>query len=151
VEAFASLGATMARVRQGFDGGAKTSLRRLVKSPSQLTVDMVVSAARQGDPLAKTALTEAGEALGIGIANAVQLLNPSLVVLAGKFANAASDFFLEAVTRTIHSECFETLSRALEIRVAPFRKDAGPIGCALLAALDVVAELIQRALFVPAS
>jgi predicted NBD/HSP70 family sugar kinase len=151
VEAFSSLGATMARVRQGFDGGAKTSLRRLAKSASQLSMDMVVAAARDGDPLARTALTEAADALAIGIANAVQLLNPSLVVLAGKFANAAREFFLTAVTRTIRGECFETLSRALEIRMAPFRKDAGPIGCALLAAHDVVADLIQRSFFVPAS
>ncbi|MBZ5595240.1 MAG: ROK family protein [Acidobacteriia bacterium] len=151
VEAFASLGATIARVRQALEKGAKTSLRTQVKSPSQLTVEMIVSAARQGDPLAATALSEAGDALGFGVANAVQLLNPSLVVLAGKFANAASDFLLEAVTRAIHSQCFETMSRGLEVRVAPFRKDAGPVGCALLASLDVGAALVQKALFVPPS
>jgi N-acetylglucosamine repressor len=151
VEAFASLGATVGRVRQALEKGAKTSLRSLVKAPSQLTVEMIVSAARQGDPLAKTALSEAGEALGFGIANAVQLLNPSLVVLAGKFANVASDFFLEAVTKAIQFQCFETISRGLEVRVAPFRKDAGPVGCALLASLDVAAALIQNTLFVPPS
>jgi predicted NBD/HSP70 family sugar kinase len=151
VEAFASLGATVARVRQALEKGAKTSLRGLVKAPSQLTVEIIVSAARQGDPLAKTALCEAGEALGFGIANAVQLINPSLVVLAGKFANVASDFLLEAVTRVIEAQCFETISRGLEVRVAPFRKDAGPVGCALLASVDVAAALIQKTLFVPPS
>jgi len=151
VEAFASLGATVSRVRQALDKGTKTSLRTLAKSPSQLTIEMIVSAARQGDPLAKTALSEAGEALGFGVANAVQLLNPSLVVLAGKFANAASDFLLDAVTRAIHAQCFETMSRGLEVRVAPFRKDAGPVGCALLASLDMGAALVQKALFVPPS
>lgn len=149
VEAFASAGATMARVRQGLEKGVKTTLSDLVKSPAQLTLELIVSAARQGDPLARTALTEAGEALGIGIANAVQLLNPSLVVLAGKFANAARDFFLDAVTKAVHDQCFETIARGLEIRVAPFRKDAAPVGCALLASLDVAKEFIQRALFVP--
>jgi predicted NBD/HSP70 family sugar kinase len=151
VEAFASLGATIARVRQALEKGAKTALRSLVKAPSQLTVEMIVSAARQGDPLAKTALCEAGEALGFGIANVVQLINPSLVVLAGKFANAASDFLLEEVTRAIEVQCFETISRGLEVRVAPFRKDAGPVGCALLASVDVAAALIQKTLFVPPS
>ena len=151
VEAFASLGATMTRVRQGLEKGVKTSLAGLVKSPAQLTPELIVSAARQGDTLARTALTEAGEALGIGIANAVQLLNPSLVVLAGKFANAASDFFLEAVTKAVQDQCFETIARDLEIRVAPFRKDAAPVGCALLASLDLAKEFIQRALFVSTS
>ena len=147
VEAFASLGATMARVRQGCERGAKTSLRSVVKSSAQLTIELVVSAAAQGDPLACAALSEAGQALGIGISNAVQLLNPSLVVLAGRFAGAAPDFLLDVVTRTVESQCFETISGGLEIRVARFRKDVAPIGCALLASVDVAREMMQRTLF----
>jgi predicted NBD/HSP70 family sugar kinase len=139
----------MTRVRQGLENGVKTLLSDQVKSPVQLTAEMIVSAARNGDPLAQTALTEAGEALGIGIANAVQLLNPSLVVLAGKFAYAAGDFLLAAVTRAVQTQCFEAIARGLEIRSAPFRKDVAPIGCALLASLDVARVLIQHALFVP--
>src|ERR1700722_7038061 len=151
VEAFASLGATMARVRQAYDKGAKTFLRSMVKSSAELTIDIVVSAAGRGDPLSQAALSEAGQALGIGIGNAVQLLNPSLVVLAGKFASAAQGFLLDVVTRTVESQCFETISRGLEIRVARFRKDVGPIGCALLASVDVARELIQHTLFAPHS
>jgi predicted NBD/HSP70 family sugar kinase len=147
VEAVASLRATVGRVQQALDNGARTSLRNLVRAPSQLTAKMIVSAARAGDTLARTALWEAGEALGFGIANAVQLINPSLVVLAGKFANLASDFLLDAVTRVIRARCFETISRGLEIRVAPLSKDSGPIGCALLASLDVAALRIQSAAF----
>jgi len=147
VEAFASLGAVTRRVRQAFEKGTKTVLRAQIKSPSQITLDMIVSAARQGDALTGAALTEAGEALGIGIANAVQLFNPSLVVLTGKLANVAGDFLLDAVTRTVRTQSFETVSRGLEIRLAPFRKDAGPVGCALLASMDVAAELVQQALF----
>ncbi len=149
VEAYASLGATIARVHQALDEGSSTSLRTALRPGSPLTVEMIVSAARNGDPVARAALSATGEALGFGIANAVQLLNPSLVVLAGKFANAASHFLLEPVTRAIHTQCFETISRGLEVRVAPFRKDAGAVGCALLASLDVAAELVQDALFVP--
>src|SRR5882762_2454487 len=147
VEAFASLGAVTRRVRQAFEKGTKTVLRAQIKSPSQITLDMIVSAARQGDALTGTALTEAGEALGIGISNAIQLFNPSLVVLTGKLANVAGDFLLDAVTRTVRSQSFETMWRGLEIRLAPFRKDAGPVGCALLASTDVAAELVQQALF----
>ena len=110
-------------MRQAFENGTKTILRAQVKSPSQLTLDMIVSAARQGDALTGTALTEAGEALGIGISNAIQLFNPSLVVLTGKLANVAGDFLLDAVTRTVHSQSVETIWRGLEIRLAPFRKD----------------------------
>jgi predicted NBD/HSP70 family sugar kinase len=149
LEAFASLGATLARVRAAIEAGEKTSLCGMIDSPAALTAEIVASAARQGDALARTALNETGEALGIGIVNAVQLLNPSVVVLAGKFANAAREFLLDAVTRAIRRQCFENVSRGLEIRVAPLRKDVAPVGCALLASIDVAAELLQRSLFQP--
>ena len=138
VEAYASIRATIARVGKGLDSGAKSSLRSKAASAAGLTVEAIVSAARQGDELARTALLETTEALAVGIANAAQLLNPSLAVLAGKFANVARVELLEAVTRTVRAQCFETISRGLEIRVATFRKDIAPVGCALLAALDVV-------------
>jgi predicted NBD/HSP70 family sugar kinase len=118
-------------------------------SSADLTAEIIVSEARQGDELARAALIETSEALAIGIANAAQLLNPSLVVLAGKFANAAREELLETVARTVRRQCFQTISRGLEIRVAPFRKDVAPVGCALLAALDVVSKLLQRVLFLP--
>jgi N-acetylglucosamine repressor len=151
VEAYASLGATMARVRDAIEQGDQTALSGWHGRPSPLTAEDVVLAARQGDAVARSVLNQTGEALGLGIANAVQLLNPSLVALTGKFCNTAGDFLLEAVKRAISSRCFETLSRELEIRVAPLRKDVGPVGCALMATLDVAADLLQRALFGPAA
>jgi N-acetylglucosamine repressor len=147
VEAFASVGATLARVREAIERGEKTSLGSLDALPLRLTAEDVVMAARQGDAVARSALEQTGEALGLGIANAVQLLNPSLVALAGKFSNTAGEFLMDAVGRAIRSQCFETNSRGLEIRVAPLRKDIGPVGCALLATVDVAGGLLQGALF----
>jgi predicted NBD/HSP70 family sugar kinase len=149
VEAFASIRATINRVRQALDAGAKTSLRQAMSTPIELTTEAIISAARHGDEVARAALLETSEALATGIANAAQLFNPSLVVLAGKFADAAHEILLEAVTRAVRAQCFETVSRELAIRVAPFRKDVAPVGCALLASLDVAADLLQRELFLP--
>jgi predicted NBD/HSP70 family sugar kinase len=149
VEAFASIRATINRVRNALEAGAKTSLRKAGSVTTDLTAEAIISAARHGDQVAREALLETSEALATGIANAAQLFNPSLVVLAGKFANAAREILLEAVTRVVRAQCFDTVSRGLEIRVAPFRKDVGPVGCALLASLDVAAELLQREFFLP--
>jgi predicted NBD/HSP70 family sugar kinase len=142
VEAFASMRATINRVRQAMGAGAQTLLR-----PAELTAEAIISAARLGDEVARAALLETSDALATGIANAAQLFNPSLVVLAGKFANAAREILLEAVTRAVRAQCFETVSRGLAIRVAPFRKDLAPVGCALLGSLDVATELLERELF----
>lgn len=149
VEAFASVGATLGRVRDAIERGETLTPSSFDRQLSNITVEDVVAAARHGDAIARTALEETGEALGVGIANAVQLLNPSLVALAGKFANTARDFLLDAVTRAIEAQCFQNISRGMEIRIAPFRKDVGPVGCALLATVDVASELVERALFSP--
>jgi predicted NBD/HSP70 family sugar kinase len=147
VEAFASIRATINRVRQAVDAGAQTLLRPGKFGPTELTAEAIISAARLGDEVARAALLETSEALATGIANAAQLFNPSLVVLAGKFSNAAGEILLDAVTRAVRAQCFETVSRGLAIRVAPFRKDLAPVGCALLGSLDVAAEFLQRELF----
>lgn len=147
VEAFASAGATLARVRRSLESGEASLLWNRATPNRELTVEDVVSAARQGDRLAQAALSDASDALGVGIANAVQLLNPSLVVLTGKFANTAGTYLLEPVTKAIREHCFETISRGLEVRLMPVRKDIGPVGCALLAAVDVAAAKIQDTLF----
>jgi glucokinase len=149
VESFASLPATLARANAALAAGANSSLESL--SREELTAERLVSAAQGGDELARECLAQTAQALGTGIANAVQLLNPSLVVLAGKFAHISRDFLRDQVHARMLSQCFETASRSLEVRVAPIRKDLAPVGCALLATLDVASEALQRTLFSPVS
>ncbi|MGH9469033.1 MAG: ROK family protein [Terriglobia bacterium] len=147
LEALASLPATMSRARAVFAQRADGPAHAFAKAPSKLTPTALVQLARAGDGVARGVIEESGKALGIGIANAVQILNPSLVVLAGSFANLARDFLLDAVSRAIRDQCFKAISSGVEVRVAPFRKDIAPIGCALLASIDVAAETVQRSLF----
>jgi len=105
----------------------------------------VAAAARQGDAVAPAALDRAA-ALGTATANIVQVLNPSLVVLYGQLARAAGPELLDAVRRGVRSQCVETAARSVEIRLARPKKDAGAIGCALLAA-EAEAEHVPRARF----
>jgi glucokinase len=149
VEAYASIPATISRVMKAMDRGAVSSLGAKLAAGGELTAQDIVTAARGGDETAQSALAETALALAIAIANAAQLLNPSLIVLAGKFATAARDDFIEAISQAVRAQCFETISRGLEIRAAPFRKDLVPVGCALLAAIDVASELLQRLIFPP--
>jgi hypothetical protein len=55
VEAFASLRATLARVRDAIERGRKDVARTLDKPPLRLTAEDIVLAARQGHAVAKTA------------------------------------------------------------------------------------------------
>ncbi len=150
VEALASGPAIVRHVKEGMRAGRSPLLLKNARGDVEaVDIDDIVRAAKQGDPLAVEAVREAGKALGAAIANAVQLLNPSLVVLCGRLANAAREQLLDPVWQTIRERCFEMSSRGLEIRVATPRKDITAIGCALLAACDQAAYEIQQRLFSP--
>ncbi len=83
------------------------------------------------ESLPEQALHEAATALGIGLANALNLLNPALVVLGGGVARLGPRW-LEAVAATARSEAFPAAGPC-PIELARAGYDAGAIGAALLA------------------
>ncbi len=72
---------------------------------SQLSLDLIIAAAREGDPAALASLEKIGQFLGIGIASFINALNPDIVVFGGIMSDAWE--FLEPVVDS------EILKRAL--------------------------------------
>ena len=132
VEAFAGTASILKFVRDALAAGASSSLR--APAGTVLTLRTVVAAAREGDAVALGALQRAAGALGTAVANTVQVLNPSLVVLCGELALAAGPEILEAVSGAVRAQCVETAADRVEIRLARPKKDISATGCALLAA-----------------
>jgi glucokinase len=83
------------------------------------------------DPEVLRVLDDAAIALGIGVANALNLLNPELVVFGGGVAQLG-EAWIETVARTARAEAFPEAGRC---RFEPARAgyEAGAIGAALLA------------------
>jgi predicted NBD/HSP70 family sugar kinase len=132
VEAFAGVTSILQYAREAMAAGGASSLRGAAESG--LTLRAIVAAARDGDAVAYTALQRAASAVGTAVANAVQVLNPSLVVLCGQLSLAAGPELLEAVNRAVRALCVATAADRVEIRLARPKKDISAIGCALLAA-----------------
>jgi predicted NBD/HSP70 family sugar kinase len=148
LQAYAGGAALLRYVAEQWPPESSSLLRRLApRGPAQLTVELIASAARLGDSTARAAIERAANALGIAIANAVQLLNPSLVVLAGKLARAGAADLLNPVQETVHARCVPSAARTLEIRLAPAKKDISSVGCALIAAEVALQKAIHRTLF----
>ncbi len=144
VEAYAGCLAILDYVRGRLAAGAVSGLR---ETPgAELTIRAVAGAARTGAAVAPAARARAASALGTAIANTVQLLNPSLVVLCGKLPLLAGQEILDAVRMAVRSQCVETAARRVEIRAARPKKDLTAVGCALLAA-EAEAEHILREKF----
>jgi len=92
----------------------------------------LAAAAHAGDPLAKQLWDDIGLKLGVGLVNAIWLVNPDRIVLGGGVAKAG-DLLFQPIRRTIETRCERTFWEKLEIVPASLGNDAGIIGAATLA------------------
>jgi glucokinase len=108
---------------------AGPGLARLAAADS---AEAVVAAARGGDSSAKFAIQQAAQYLGMGVANIVSLLNPSMIVLGGGLMQAA-DFFLDTIKKVMAEWAQPVAATQVRIEVTSLGEDAGLLGAARLA------------------
>jgi glucokinase len=118
-------GARMAALHPG------TELSRLVAAGEPIRGEHVLAAARRSDPGAMTALGRIGRILGVGIANAMNIFNPEVVLIGGG-VSAAGELLVgpareEARVRARPPAC------DARVEIARLGADAGMIGAGLLA------------------
>lgn len=92
-----------------------------------------VQAARAGSPEALALLRRWAHAIGVGIANAINMFDPQEVVIGGGAA-AAADLFLADAIAFAEPFVHPGLRGHAHVRVARFGPEAGVMGAALLAA-----------------
>jgi glucokinase len=96
------------------------------------SAESVVAAARSGDPAAGSAIQQAAQYLGMGIANIVSLLNPNMIVLGGGLMQAA-DLFLPVIKQVMADWAQPIAAQQVRIEVTSLGEDAGLFGAARLA------------------
>jgi glucokinase len=101
-------------------------------SDEEVEPKQLEKAARQGDPLALELWDDIGLKLGVGLINAIWLVNPHRIVLGGGVAGAG-DLIFNPVRRTIETRCAKPFWERLEVVPATLGNDAGVIGAAVLA------------------
>ncbi len=97
---------------------------------------LVSRLALEGDPHAVAILTGIGEQLGVGIASLVNIFNPELVVIGGGAAEAA-EVLLEPARRVVRERALRPNSDEVRIVAAQHGADAGVLGAAALAIIEV--------------
>jgi predicted NBD/HSP70 family sugar kinase len=95
------------------------------------SIDELVNAALDGDPMSVELIQYAGDRLGIGIANMLNLLNPKTVVLGGGITRA-SELLLDAVRRTIHGLSLPASISHADIRTTGLSEWGIAVGAATL-------------------
>jgi glucokinase len=103
---------------------------RIAEVCGQATVEDAVRAARAGDRRVIAGLAQVGRALGIGISNAIVVVNPERVVIGGGIA-AAGDLLFDPIRQEIADRVHVTAHDHIRIVAAELGPTAGAIGAAI--------------------
>jgi glucokinase len=109
-----------------------TALGHALEAGRELTGPLITELARNGDPVAVDAIEAIGRALGVGIANLVNIFNPQVVVVGGG-VSAAGDLLLGPAREVMMRRALSPNRELVRVEAAAFGAEAGLIGAALLA------------------
>ncbi len=134
VEAYAGRAAMEARAREKHDEGQKTDLFKLMEhhGRTRLTSGIWARALEHEDKLAVELIDEAVEALGAGIASAVNLLDCEAVVIGGGLGVRFGEPYVKRIAEAMHPHLFVD-ERPPDVKLAALGDLGGAIGAALLA------------------
>lgn len=132
LEAIAGIGALEARIRKAIaEGGFSRSLELADGDPNRITGWMVLKAAEMGDKLTRAIVEDLGRSLGLGLANLVNLFNPSVVVLDHRL-QAAGQQLLDQISSTVRLQALGHATEDLVFRFGKLGPKVGVLGAGLL-------------------
>jgi glucokinase len=133
LEAYAGRAAMEAEARRQHEEGVKTDLFKLMHKHERerLTSGIWERALDHGDHLAAKLIDRAIEALGTGVASAVNLIDPEAVVIGGGLGERFGERCMEPLTKEMGKHLFVD-ERPPAVRVAALGDLGGAIGASLL-------------------
>jgi glucokinase len=133
LEAYAGRSAMEAEARRQHEEGHKTDLFKLMEKHEKprLTSGIWERAIDHGDHLAEKLIDRAIEALGTGVASAVNLLDPEAVIVGGGLGIRFGERYMEPLMREMTKHLFVD-ERPPAVRVASLGDLGGAIGASLL-------------------
>jgi glucokinase len=132
LEALAKRDAIIDRAARKVNAGRKTLLtKKFGDDLLHLTPAIIAEAANEGDLVSIETFEETGYYIGIGVANAINILNPDKVVIGGGIAQAG-DLLFGPIKRTVAINALPAALEACEILPAELGDDAGMLGGAAI-------------------
>lgn len=129
----AAQGALVRRAIEEYSDDARTMLGSLIReAPEQLTPELILRAARGGQPHARTVVSTHCRWLGRGLANLISLLNPEAIVLGGELGVALKPF-LDEIREEARLWARPEAARGCGILSATVAEHAALLGAARLA------------------
>jgi predicted NBD/HSP70 family sugar kinase len=142
LEVYSSASAIVRRVRAALADRVSSSLSKLVgEHPEELSVEMVVNAAKSGDRLSQTVLSEAGMYFGRALAGLVNLLSPQKIILGGSVPRVAGESFHNSLQYFLRARAFQRLVGATDVVVSELDEKASALGVVVTLAKDLLGRL----------
>lgn len=114
--------------QEGIRAGESTSLNNLSKQDLEnLQPTSIIDAANMGDQFSINILSKVGINLGKGLAILIQLFNPELIILEGKFAKA-EQFITIPIQQSINTFCMAQLREKTKISLSNLGEDSVLLG-----------------------
>jgi glucokinase len=103
-------------------------------APAEITARAVVAAAVQGDAFAHAVMDRAVEGLAVGLANAVHLFNPDLIILGGGVSEGLTQLnLLPRIKQGIHDRLMSELHKSFDLVPSVLGDNSGLLGAAAAA------------------
>ena len=142
LEAVASCSAIIQAVRRAIDKGVDSKIRDLAGGDlDRVSVELIAQAAMENDSLAFRVLEDAVSHIGTGLANMVNLLNPSVLIFGGGLFRAAPQSLLDPLKRIIKQRSLEKSANEVQLMVSHMGSEAGAIGAARLISQQILRDL----------
>lgn len=132
LETVASIGAVIDKARVMLKRGERSSLLALIDNdPYNLRFEHLCEAAACGDRLALQLWEEAGSYLGLALANTINILNPTKILIGGDVYPAV-DFIIPKAREIVAARALESLKTHISIEPVGLGEDAVTIGAVTL-------------------
>ncbi|HUI87728.1 MAG TPA: ROK family transcriptional regulator [Anaerolineales bacterium] len=107
------------------------------KQDRTLSIASIKQAADGGDQDAIDSISEAGTAMGIGLAGLVNIFNPERVIIGGPIS-VVGDYLLPFIQKSVNKYSMAEIAVQTEVSISEFGPDASLIGAAAIVVDDIL-------------
>jgi glucokinase-like ROK family protein len=142
LETMASCGAIIQNVRAAIEKGIDSKIRELAGGDlDQISIELIAQAAAHDDSLAFRVLQQGASYIGIGLANLVNLLNPSVMIFGGALFREVPQLLSDPLRRIIKHRSLEQSANEVQLKVSTLGSEACALGAARLIAERILDDL----------
>ena len=131
VEGIASGMALRREARDRVRKGVVSLISDMSQDADNIPLETILSAAEQGDKVAYKLITDMAENLGLAISNAVNILNPEMLILGGALMGARA-VVTDAITKSIKLHCLSPIAAAVKVLASDLGEKSGILGASTL-------------------